>query len=41
MQVQNGKFVQVDPAEKGKFDCDNNKPALHAHASTRPKEYHG
>jgi hypothetical protein len=28
MQVQNGKFVQVDPAESGKFDCDNNKPAL-------------
>jgi hypothetical protein len=28
MQVQNGKFVQIDPAEKGKFDCDNNKPAL-------------
>jgi hypothetical protein len=28
MQVQNGKFVQIDPVEKGKFDCDGNKPAL-------------
>ena len=24
MQVQNGKFVRVDPTEKGKFDCNAN-----------------
>ncbi len=24
MQVQNGKFVRVDPTEKGKFDCSAN-----------------
>jgi hypothetical protein len=22
MQVQNGKFVRVQPTEKGKFDCN-------------------
>ena len=32
MQVQNGKFVRVDPAEPGKFDCDNDKPPLDDHA---------
>ena len=36
MQVQNGKFVRVDPAEPGTFDCDNNKPPLDAH--DRPGE---
>ena len=25
MQVQNGKFVRIDPTEPGKFDCDGNK----------------
>jgi hypothetical protein len=28
MQVQNGKFVRVDPPEPGTFDCDNNKPPV-------------
>jgi len=28
MQVQNGKFVRVSPTEKGKFDCDGNKPPV-------------
>ena len=28
MQVQNGKFVRVDPVKPGTFDCDDNKPAL-------------
>ena len=27
MQVQNGKFVRVDPVEPGTFDCDDNKPS--------------
>ncbi len=40
LQVQNGKFVQIDPAEKGKFDCDGNKPAL-ALTIDAAKEYHG
>jgi hypothetical protein len=40
MQVQSGKFVQVDPAEKGKFDCDNNKPALQFSIDAAA-EYHG
>ena len=28
MQVQDGKFVRIDPVEPGKFDCDNDKPPL-------------
>ena len=37
MQVQNGKFVRIDPVEPGTFDCDNNKPPLAASRSTRPR----
>ncbi len=40
MQVQNGKFVQIDPPVKGQFDCDDNKPAL-ALTIDAAKEYHG
>ena len=25
MQVQDGKFVRVDPVEPGKFDCDGTR----------------
>jgi ABC-type branched-subunit amino acid transport system substrate-binding protein len=28
MQVQNGKFVRVTPAEKGTFDCGGDKPPI-------------
>jgi hypothetical protein len=28
MQVQNGKFVRIDPPDPGTFDCDNNKPPI-------------
>jgi hypothetical protein len=40
MQVQNGKFVRVDPVEPGKFDCDNNKKALEFSIDAAA-EYHG
>jgi Periplasmic binding protein len=40
MQVQNGKFVRIDPAEPGTFDCDNNKKALEFRIDAA-KEYHG
>jgi hypothetical protein len=40
MQVQNGKFVRVDPVKPGTFDCDNNKPALTLTIDPA-KEYHG
>jgi hypothetical protein len=40
MQVQNGKFVRVEPAEPGQFDCDDNKPAL-ALTIDPAAEYHG
>jgi hypothetical protein len=28
MQVKGSKFVRIDPAKPGTFDCDNNKPPL-------------
>jgi hypothetical protein len=40
MQVQNGKFVRVDPVEPGTFDCDDHKPALQFSIDAA-KEYHG
>ena len=40
MQVQNGKFVRVDPVKPGTFDCDNNKKAM-ALTIDAAKEYHG
>jgi hypothetical protein len=40
MQVQNGKFVRVDPAQPGTFDCDGNKPALQLTIDPA-KEYKG
>jgi hypothetical protein len=40
MQVQNGKFVRVDPVAPGTFDCDNNKPPLRFSIDAA-KEYHG
>jgi hypothetical protein len=40
MQVQNGKFVRVDPLKPGTFDCDNNKPAMTLTIDPA-KEYHG
>jgi hypothetical protein len=40
MQVQNGKFVRIDPPQPGTFDCDNNKPAL-ALTIDPVAEYHG
>ena len=40
MQVQNGKFVRVDPVKPGTFDCDNNKPPLEFTIDAA-KEYHG
>ena len=40
MQVQNGKFVRVDPPQPGTFDCDNNKPAM-AITIDPVAEYHG
>jgi ABC-type branched-subunit amino acid transport system substrate-binding protein len=40
MQVENGKFVRVDPPQPGTFDCDNNKPALELTIDP-VAEYHG
>ena len=40
MQVQNGKFVRVDPPQPGTFDCDNNRP-LPTITIDAMKEYHG
>jgi len=40
MQVQNGKFVRIDPAKPGTFDCDNNKAAM-ALTIDAAKEYKG
>ena len=40
MQVQNGKFVRIDPVKPGTFDCDNNKPAL-TFTIDPAKEYQG
>jgi hypothetical protein len=40
MQVQNGKFVRVDPVQPGTFDCDNNKAAMTLTIDPA-KEYHG
>lgn len=40
MQVQNGKFVRVDPVKPGTFDCDGNKPALTLSIDPA-KAYHG
>ena len=40
MQVQNGKFVRIDPVQPGTFDCDANKPALTLSVDPA-KEYHG
>ena len=40
MQVQNGKFVRIDPVKPGTFDCDNNKKAM-ALTIDAAKEYHG
>jgi hypothetical protein len=40
MQVKDGKFVRVDPAEPGKFDCDNDKKALEFSIDAAA-EYHG
>ena len=40
MQLQNGKFVRIDPVQPGTFDCDNNKPALTLSIDPA-KEYHG
>ena len=28
MQVQNGKFVRVDPVEPGKFDCSSESTTI-------------
>ena len=40
MQVVDGKFKRIDPAQPGTFDCDGNKPAL-ALTIDPAKEYHG
>jgi Periplasmic binding protein len=40
MQVQNGKFVRIDPTQSGQFDCDDNKPAISLTIDPL-KEYHG
>jgi hypothetical protein len=40
LQVQNGKFVRVDPTQPGTFDCDNNKPPITLTIDPL-KEYHG
>jgi hypothetical protein len=40
MQVENGKFVRVDPPQPGTFDCDNNKPAMELTIDP-VAEYHG
>jgi Periplasmic binding protein len=40
MQVQNGKFVRVDPVEPGTFDCDADKPPFEFRIDAA-KEYHG
>lgn len=40
MQVQNGKFVRIDPVQPGTFDCDNNKPPV-VQTIDPQKEYHG
>jgi hypothetical protein len=39
MQVQNGKFVRIDPIKPGTFHCDN-KPVL-KFSIDAAKEYHG
>jgi len=40
MQVQNGKFVRIDPVQPNTFDCDNNKPPI-VQTIDAAKEYHG
>ncbi|HUI49461.1 MAG TPA: ABC transporter substrate-binding protein [Acidimicrobiia bacterium] len=40
MQVQNGKFVRIDPVKPGTFDCDNNKPPMTLTIDAAA-EYHG
>jgi Periplasmic binding protein len=40
MQVQNGKFVRVDPTTPGTFDCDGDKPAMTITVDPAT-EYHG
>jgi hypothetical protein len=40
MQVQNGKFVRIDPVQPGTFDCDNNKPPI-VQTIDPQREYHG
>jgi hypothetical protein len=45
MQVENGKFVRVDPTRPGTFDCEKDaagvpKPALTITVDPA-KEYHG
>ena len=40
VQVQDGKFVRVDPPEPGTFDCDGNKPPLTLRIDPAA-EYHG
>jgi hypothetical protein len=40
LQVQNGKFVRIDPQQPGTFDCDNNKPPVTLTIDPL-KEYHG
>jgi hypothetical protein len=40
MQVQGGKFVRIDPAQPGTFDCDNNKAPLTLTIDPLA-EYHG
>jgi ABC-type branched-subunit amino acid transport system substrate-binding protein len=40
MQVQNGKFVRIDPIKPGTFDCDDNKKPLTLTIDAA-KEYHG
>ncbi|HEY5171448.1 MAG TPA: ABC transporter substrate-binding protein [Acidimicrobiia bacterium] len=45
MQVQNGKFVRIDPVQPGTFDCENNEAGIAKPALTLTidpaKEYHG
>jgi hypothetical protein len=40
MQVQNGKFVRIDPVQPGTFDCDGNKPPMTLTIDPAA-EYHG
>ncbi len=40
MQVENGKFVRIDPVKPGTFDCDNNKPSITISIDAA-KAYHG